>query len=127
MKRDAIIIEKAKNLPLPFSLAVKAGDTLYLSGQPSMSLENGEFIKGDFAAQFKQCLSNLDDVLNEAGLNRDNIIKCNVYLADINDYAIMNQLYKEAYAEPRPARTCIQAGALPMGAIVEVEYIAYKE
>ena len=127
MKRKAIEVAKAKNLPLPFSLAIETGNIVYLSGQPSMNLEDGKFIDGDFSQQFKQCLANLDEVLKEANLTRDNVIKCNVYLKDINDYKVMNGLYTEAFISPRPARTCIQAGALPMGAIVEIEYIACKE
>lgn len=127
MIRKAIKVEKAKNMPLPFSLAIETENTIYLSGQPSMNLEDGKFIEGDFKAQFNQCLANLDEVLSAANLTRDNVIKCNVFLKNMSDYQIMNQLFKEAFSSPKPARTCIGVYELPMNALVEIEYIAYRK
>ena len=78
------------------------------------------------AAQTKQVLANLGAVLKASDLTLDNVIKTTVFLADINDFAEINEIYEEAFGDNKPARSCVQAGALPKGALIEIEVIAVK-
>lgn len=115
------------SMKFPFSHAVQMGDTVYLSGQPSMDLSNGQFMDGDFEAQFHQCFANLERVLAEGGMTLDDVAKCNVFLIDMRDYAKMNELYAKKFEGfKQPARSCFGVTGLPMGAKIEIEMIAYK-
>ena len=82
--------------------------------------------KEGVAAQTKQVLANLGAVLKASDLTLDNVIKTTVFLADINDFAEINEIYEEAFGDNKPARSCVQAGALPKGALIEIEVIAVK-
>lgn len=114
-------------MKFPFSHAVQAGDYVHLSGQPSMDLSNGQFIDGDFEAQFNQCFSNLERVLAEGGMTLADVVKCNVFLIDMRDYAKMNEIYAKKFeGVEQPARSCFGVTGLPMGAKIEIEMIAYK-
>ena len=77
-------------------------------------------------SQTKQVLANLGAVLKASDLTLDNVIKTTVFLADINDFAEINEIYEEAFGDNKPARSCVQAGALPKGALIEIEVIAVK-
>ena len=83
-------------------------------------------LKEGVAAQTKQVLANLGAVLKASDLTLDNVIKTTVFLADINDFAEINEIYEEAFGDNKPARSCVQAGALPKGALIEIEVIAVK-
>lgn len=123
MKRKAF---NAVEGAFPFSHAVEAGDTVYLSGQPSMDMATGAFIDGTFAEQFARCFDNLDAALAAAGLNRDDVVKCTVFLIDMRDYPQMNELYARMFEKPFPARSCFAVSGLPLGAKVEIEMIAHR-
>ena len=114
-------IINAENAPAavgPYCHAVEAGDFVFTSGQ--IGLKEG------VAAQTKQVLVNLGAVLKASDLTLDNVIKTTVFLADINDFAEINEIYEEAFGDNKPARSCVQAGALPKGALIEIEVIAVK-
>lgn len=114
-------------MKFPFSHAVQMGDCVYLSGQPSMELTTGQFIDGDFEAQFRQCFANLERVLDRGGMTLADVAKCTVFLLDMRDYAKMNEIYAEKFSGlEQPARSCFGVTGLPMGAKVEVEMIAYR-
>ena len=109
---------------LPFSAAVRAGKTLYLSGQVGIDVKTMTLVASDAKGQTAQILRNIKDVLKADGKSLDDIVKANVYLIDLADYAAMNEAYASALKEPFPARTCVQVAALPLGARVEIEVIA---
>jgi 2-iminobutanoate/2-iminopropanoate deaminase len=108
----------------PFSPAVRAGDRVYTSGQIAQDPATGKLIEGDVAAQTAQVLQNLEAVLNAADKSLADVVKVNVYLTDMRNFAEMNEVYARHFAAPYPARTTIAVAALPLGAIVEMEMVA---
>lgn len=110
----------------PYSPAIWAGDLLYLSGQTPVDPKTGELIRGDIEAQTHRAFDNLEAVLGDAGLSMDDVIKCNVYLTDMGNFAAMNAAYSRRFARPYPARTTIAVRALPREALVEIEMVAHR-
>ncbi|SDZ23186.1 2-iminobutanoate/2-iminopropanoate deaminase [Proteiniborus ethanoligenes] len=110
----------------PYSHAVEAGELVYLSGQTPKGSSSEEIMIGDIGAQTKQCFVNLFEVLKAANLTPDDVIKVNVYLTDMNNFAAMNEVYQTQFNKPYPARTTIGVLALPLGAEVEIEMIAKR-
>ncbi|KAF8846345.1 Endoribonuclease L-PSP, partial [Paxillus ammoniavirescens] len=106
-----------------YSHAVKVPGLIFLSGQVPVDKE-GRPVPGDIQAHTKQCLNNLGDVLNAAGSSWDKVVKVNIYLKNMDDFETMNEAYVQIVPEPRPARTCIQAGKLPSDFDIEIEAIA---
>lgn len=123
MKRETINAQAAPAAVGPYVHAVKVGDTLYTSGQLGLIPETGELPEG-VEAQAKQAMENLKAVVEAAGLKMENIVKTTVFLADIKDFAAFNVIYATYFGEAAPARSCVQAGALPKGGLVEIECIA---
>lgn len=116
----------AKNAPAavgPYVHAVKAGETLYTSGQLGLIPESGILPEG-IEAQTKQALENLKAVVETAGLTLGNVVKTTVFLADMNDFAAVNKIYAEYFAGEAPARSCVQVAKLPKDGLVEIEAIA---
>ena len=110
----------------PYSHAVEAGDLVYLSGQTPLDSATGKLVEGDIAAQTEQCFKNLFAVLASAGLSEADVIKANVFLTDMGDFAAMNKVYATKFSAPYPARSTVAVAALPIGAQVEIELIARK-
>ncbi len=110
----------------PYSQAVKAGSTVYISGQLPIDPATGEFAGADITAQTRQSLTNLRSILEAAGCTIADVVKTTVLLSDIAEFAAMNAVYAEFFAEPFPARAAYQVAALPKGAKVEIEAIAVK-
>ncbi len=108
----------------PYSHAVWAGDLLYLSGQTPLDPATGQLVTGDVAAQAAQCFRNLFGVLAAAGLTPADVVKVNVYLTDMADFAAMNAAYAAQFEPPYPARTTVAVAGLPRGAGIEIEMIA---
>ena len=108
----------------PYSQAVKAGNTIYVSGQLPVDPATGEFAGDDIAAQTKQSLTNIKNILEKAGGGMENVVKTTVLLSDIGDFAAMNEVYATFFKEPFPARAAFQVAAIPKGAKVEIEAIA---
>ncbi len=111
----------------PYSHAVEAGRFVYLSGQTPLDPGTHQLLAGDVQAQTEQCFRNLFEVLRAAGLTPDSVIKVNVYLADMSDFAAMNEVYARQFTQPYPARTTIGVAALPLGARVEIELVARRD
>jgi 2-iminobutanoate/2-iminopropanoate deaminase len=124
--RHAIVTEKAPKPLGPYSQAIVEGDFIFLAGQGCTNPKTGKLELGDVQSETRQTFENLRAVLEAAGSSLDDVVKCNVYLRDINDFAAMNEVYKTVFSAPFPARTTIQAGALPGGIAVEIECIARK-
>lgn len=111
----------------PYSQAVEVNGTLYISGQLPIDPATGKFVEGGVKEQTKQCLHNIGEILTEAEYSFHDVVKSTVLLADMNDFAAMNEVYASFYTEPYPARVAFQVGKLPMGALVEIETVAVKE
>ena len=108
----------------PYSQAVISGGLLFCSGQIGLDPQTGELVTGGIEAQTEQVLKNLVAVLKEAKMGPENVVKTTVYLADFADFGKMNEVYARQFAKEPPARTTIQAAALPKGAKVEIDVIA---
>ena len=108
----------------PYSLAIEADGTVYISGQIHLDPSTGKLVEGDIATQTRQCLENLKSILASAGLGFDNVVKTTVFLVDMADFPAMNGMYQTYMSEPYPARSTIQVAGLPLGARVEIEAIA---
>jgi 2-iminobutanoate/2-iminopropanoate deaminase len=124
--RNAIVTQKAPKPLGPYSQAVIEGDFIFVSGQGCINPLTGTLELGDVRSETKRTFENVRAILQAAGSSLDHVMKCNVYLRDINDFAAMNEVYETLFAAPFPARTTIQAGALPGGIAVEIECIAKK-
>ena len=108
----------------PYSQAIKVGNLVYTSGQIPIDPTTGSFVEGGIKEQTHQSLTNVKAVLEEAGLTMANVIKTTVFMADMNDFADMNSVYGEFFAEPYPARSAVAVKTLPKGALVEIEVVA---
>ena len=124
MSREIITTDRIAPSVGPFSAAVRAGDLLFLSGQVALDPTTGKLIAGDTGAQTEQIFANISAVLEAAGKSFDDVMKTTVYLADMKEFAAMNTVYARHFQQPYPARTTIQAAALPLGAAVEIEVVA---
>lgn len=121
-------IINAQNAPAavgPYCHAVEAGNFVFTSGQIGLDPETQTLVDG-VEAQTRQVLKNLDAVLSAVDLTLNDVIKTTVFLADINDFGTINGIYEEAFGDNKPARSCVQAGALPKGALIEIEVIAVR-
>ena len=108
----------------PYSQAIQIGDLLFVSGQVPIDPSTGAVVEGDIKAQAQQSLNYLKAILNAAGTNMGAVVKTTVFLADMNDFAAMNEVYAQFFQEPFPARSAVQVGRLPKDAKVEIEAIA---
>ena len=108
----------------PYSQAVQAEKTIYVSGQLPVDPATGEFAGEDIKAQTKQSLTNIKNILAEAGTDLDHVVRVDVFMKDMNMFADMNAVYAEFFTEPYPARAAFQVAALPKGAKVEIEAVA---
>jgi 2-iminobutanoate/2-iminopropanoate deaminase len=108
----------------PYSRAAWAGDILYLSGQLGQDPATGKMVEGGVAAETEQLLKGVSAVLNAAGLSMGDVVKANVFLTDMNDFAAMNKVYETFFEAPYPARSTIGIAAFPAGAHVEIEFVA---
>jgi 2-iminobutanoate/2-iminopropanoate deaminase len=124
MKR-IINSDKAPAAVGPYSQAVEAGGTFYISGQLPLDPATGKMPEG-VEAQTEQVFANIAAILAEAGYTFDHVVKSTVLLADMGDFAAMNAIYAKYYTGDKPARVCYAVKALPMGAVVEIETIAIK-
>ena len=109
---------------LPFSSAVRVGNMLYLSGQVGALPGTRELAAGGVAAETRQAMENIKQVLEYAGSSLDQVVKCTVFLLDISDYSAMNEVYASFFASDPPARSTLAASGLALGAKVEIECIA---
>jgi len=122
--RNAVLTEQAPKPLGPYSQAIIEGDFLFVAGQGCTNPLTGKLELGDARSETKRVFENIRAILEAAGSTLGDVVKCNVYLRDINDFAAMNEVYATFFSAPFPARTTIQAGALPGGIAVEIECIA---
>ena len=110
----------------PYSQAIQAGNTVYVSGQLPIDPATGAFAGADIASQTRQSLTNLKNILNAAGADLCDVVKTTVYLANIADFAAMNEVYAQFFRAPFPARAAFEVACLPKNALVEIECVAVK-
>jgi reactive intermediate/imine deaminase len=119
------VIQLPGALPgLPYSTAVRVGEVVYLSGQIGISPETGQLVPGGTRAETRQTLDNIKGTLEQIGSSMDRVFKCTVFLADIADFAAMNEIYRTYFPVDPPARSTVAVSGLPLGARVEIECLA---
>lgn len=123
MARQPIQTDLAPAAIGPYSQAVRAGDTVFLSGQIPLDPSTGEIVAGDIAAQARRAFDNLRAVCEAAGGSLDGVVRVGIYLMDLADFAAVNAVMAESFGAPYPARSTIQVAGLPRGARVEVDAI----
>jgi len=122
--KETISTKNAPGAIGPYSQAVKAGNLVFCSGQIPLDPQTGKFVSEEVAEQTRQVLKNLSAVLEAAGTNLNNVVKTTVFLADMNDFTAMNEIYAEFFSDNKPARATVQAARLPRDARVEIDCIA---
>lgn len=124
MRLETVTTDKAPAAIGPYSQAVKAGNLLFCSGQIPLDPATGELISGDIATQAERVMNNIAAVLSEAGTTFENVIKTTIYLTDIADFALVNEVYGQRFKSHKPARSTVAVKSLPKGALIEIEVIA---
>ena len=122
--RQAVSTEHAPKAIGPYSQAVRAGNMLFLSGQIPIDPATGNLIQGDIASQTRRVFENITAILKAAGASLDHVVRTTVFLADMGDFAAMNEVYAGYFSTPAPARSTVQAARLPKDARIEIDVIA---
>ena len=110
----------------PYSQAIMAGDTVYVSGQLPINPSTGEFAEGGIKEQARQSLNNIKNILAEAGMTMQQVVKVTVLMTDMSDFAAVNEVYADFFSAPYPARSAFAVAALPKGGAIEIEAVAVK-
>ena len=122
--RQAVSTDQAPAAIGPYSQAVKAGDFLFLSGQIPLDPVTGQIVAGGIEPQTRQVFANIGAILQAAGLSFDEVVSATVYVADMNDFAKVNEIYATYFTAPAPARATVQVARLPKDSLVEIQVIA---
>ncbi|CDM65001.1 RidA family protein [Pyrinomonas methylaliphatogenes] len=125
MGRERIDTERAPQAIGPYSQAIVSGEWIFTSGQIPLDPQTGEMVEGDVRAQTERVLLNLEAILEAAGASLRDVVKTTVYLADLNDFSAMNEVYARFFTDP-PARSTVQVARLPRDARVEIEAVAKR-
>jgi len=123
--KTVINSEKAPAPIGPYSQAVKAGDTLYISGQIALDQATGELLTNSIEEETEQVMKNLNYVLEKAGMNMSNIVKCSIFITDMNNFAAINEVYGKYFTHDPPSRETVEVSGLPKGVNVEVSAIVF--
>jgi 2-iminobutanoate/2-iminopropanoate deaminase len=122
--REAVSSASAPRAIGPYSQAIRAGSLLFVSGQIPLDPATGEMVQGGIEMQTRRVFENLRAILEAAGASFDHVVRTTVYLADMNDFATVNEVYGTYFTSPAPARATVQAARLPKDARVEIDLIA---
>jgi 2-iminobutanoate/2-iminopropanoate deaminase len=122
--RQPVSTDAAPKAIGPYSQAVRAGQFLFVSGQVPIDPSTGELVTGDIAAQTERVLRNIEEILKAATLSLDHVVRTTVYLADMNDFGRMNEIYGRFFTSPGPARATVQVSRIPKDARIEIDAIA---
>ncbi len=122
--RRAVSTESAPTAIGPYSQGIRTGDLIFVSGQIPLDPATGVLVSGDIAAQTHRVFANLRAILEAGGASLDHVVRTTVYLADMNDFAAMNEVYATYFSTPAPARATVQAARLPKDARIEIDVIA---
>jgi 2-iminobutanoate/2-iminopropanoate deaminase len=126
-KKSVVTSDKAPAAIGPYSLGIRYGNLVFASGSAGVDPKTGKLLTGGIEAETRQTLTNLSNILEGAGSSMANVLKTTVFLKDMGEFAKMNAIYAEFFDHDPPARSTIQAAALPLGAAVEIEAIAFIE
>jgi 2-iminobutanoate/2-iminopropanoate deaminase len=127
MTKEIVATDQAPQAIGPYSQAVRAGGFLFCSGQIPLDPATGEMVRGDIALQTERVMDNIGAVLNAAGLRFGDVVKSTIFLADLADFAAVNEVYGRRFTGDPPARSTVEVKGLPKGAGVEIEVIALCE
>jgi len=123
MQKEIISTENAPQAIGPYSQAVKAGNLMFISGQIPLDPKTGDLVSESIDEQAKQVLNNIKSICEAAGQSIDDIVKISIFLTDLENFAIVNEVMKEYFTEPYPARATVEVSGLPLGVKVEIEAI----
>ena len=123
MQKEIISTENAPQAIGPYSQAVKAGNLMFISGQIPLDPKTGDLVSESIDDQAKQVLNNIKSICEAAGQSIDDIVKISIFLTDLENFAIVNEVMKEYFTEPYPARATVEVSGLPLGVKVEIEAI----
>ena len=126
MKRNVVATQDAPQAVGPYSQGIASDDFVFTAGQVALDPATGKMVGDGIAEQTHQALKNLKAILEAANSSMERAVKTTVFLADINDFSAMNEVYAGYFSDSPPARSTIQVGALPLGALVEIEVIAVR-
>ncbi|MBY9079967.1 RidA family protein [Paenibacillus sp. HN-1] len=126
MSKKQVSTDKAPGAIGPYSQAIIAGNWVYTSGQLGLDPSTGELAEG-VQAQAQQSLTNVQAILEEAGVSLDQVVKTTVFLKDMNDFAAVNEVYSTFFKEPYPARSAVEVASLPKDGLVEIEVVARRK
>jgi len=110
----------------PYSQAIEANGVLYISGQIPFDPKTMACVSDDVSEQTHQCLKNIQGILAEAGYTLENVVKCGIFIKDMNDFAKINEVYGEYFSQHKPARACVEVARLPRDVLIEIEATAMK-
>ncbi len=127
MPKQVVSTEKAPKAIGPYSQAVVAGDLVFISGQIPLDPQTQQMVQGDVRVQTERVMDNLAALLASAGTTFANVVKASIFLADLNDFAAVNEVYGKRFPSTPPARSTVQVAALPKGARVEIDLIAVRK
>lgn len=125
--KEIIVTNNAPKAIGPYSQGVKANGFIFLSGQIPLDKDTGEMLRGNVAEQAELVLRNITALLKATGSSIESVIKTTIYLTDMNDFAVVNELYGRHFNVNPPARSCVEVSALPKGAMIEIEVIAEEK
>ncbi len=126
MNKTIINTEKAPAPIGPYSQAIMSGDTLYASGQIAINASTGQMINSDISSETHQVMKNMGYILEAAGMNFSNVVKCGIFVKNMNDFAAINAAYGEYFQEKPPARETVEVSRLPKDVNVEISCVAVK-
>ena len=124
---DKISTDKAPSAIGPYSQAVRAGQFVFCSGQIGIDPATGKLIGADIESQTRQVMQNLRSVLTAASLDFNHVAKSTIFLVNLEDFSSVNEIYGAEFGEHKPARATVQVAGLPLGALIEIECVAYSE
>lgn len=124
--KEAIQSSDAPGAIGPYSQAIRAGGWLFTAGQIALDPSTGELVAGGVREQAERVLYNLEAILRASGLGTEHVVKSTIFLTDLADFAVVNEVYGRFFSGPYPARSTVQVAALPRGAMVEIELVAFR-
>ena len=124
--KKVINTENAPTAIGPYSQAILSGNTLYCSGQIAINPDTGNLVIENITAETNQVMKNILALLKEADMNFENVVKCTIFMKDMNDYSAINDVYAKSFSENPPAREAVQVSVLPKNVNVEISIIAVK-
>ena len=127
MEKKAFLTNQAPEPIGPYSQAIQAGKLVFLAGQVPLDPANGRLVEGDIAAQTRRAMDNVMAVLEKTGLGPEHVVKTTIYLADMADFAAMNEVYGSYFKDTPPARAAVQVAGLPKDARIEIDVIALMD